>query len=116
MGIIYIFIGLAISIIIAILCTAAVTREKQKATEFIENHKKISIGMTKTQIISIMGDRYTRSCLKNNIEKLEWRYRHAGYTGRIAKGAYVHTGSLTRKISVKFKDNKAIEINCINMD
>ena len=89
---------------------------KQKEKKFIENHRKIQPGMSKAQVLSILGNQYTQSYLKNNVEKLEWRYRLPGYTGRIAKGTYMHTSALTRRISVKFKDNRVIEVNSLNMD
>lgn len=94
----------------------SISKQKEKENKFIENHKKILPGMTKVQVLSILGNQYTQSYLKNDVEKLEWRYRLPGYTGRIAKGAYVHTSALTRRISVKFKDNRVIEVNSLNMD
>ena len=89
---------------------------KEETEKFIENHKKIKPGMSKLQVVNILGNNYTQSHLKSGVEKLEWRLRQAGYSGRVAKGAYVHTSSLTRRISVKFKDNLVIEVNCLNMD
>ena len=95
---------------------SAAKKEQEASRAFIENHKKIHPGMTKVQVINILGSNYTQSYLKSGIEKLEWRHRQVGYSGRIAKGAYVHTSSLTRRISVKFKDNVVVEVNCLNMD
>lgn len=103
-----IFLGVAIFIPLLF----AQKNEKQ----FQENHKKIYLGMSKDEVIDILGEQYTQSYLKNNIEKLEWRYRHQGYTGRVAEGAYVHSSGFTRRISVKFKDGIVIEVNSLNMD
>ena len=104
------------SILLVSLLFLWVSKQKEKENRFIENHKKILPGMTKAQVLSILGNQYTQSYLKNNVEKLEWRYRMPGYTGRIAKDAYVHTSAFTRRISVKFKDNRVIEVNSLNMD
>lgn len=111
-----IFIGLIIGGIFAFIIIKASLEERKNALRFIENHKKIKCGMNKSQVVNILGNTYTQSYLKNGIEKLEWRYRHAGYTGRVAKGYYVHSGQLTRKISVKFKDDIVIEVKSLNMD
>ena len=104
------------SLLLVSLMLFSVSKQKEKEKKFIENHRKIQPGMSKAQVLGILGNQYTQSYLKNNIEKLEWRYRLPGYTGRIAKGAYMHTSALTRRISVKFKDNRVIEVNSLNMD
>jgi hypothetical protein len=112
----YIFIGLIVGVVLVLPIIALSSHEREKEVDFIENHKKIYPGMPKTQVLNLMGPNYTQSILKSGIEKLEWRYRHAGYTGRVAKGSYVHVSSLTRKISVKFKDGVVVEVNALNMD
>ena len=90
--------------------------EKKKEEEFCEKYREICVGMLKNQVIFILGDNYTVSYLKNDIEKLEWRYRHMGFTGRVTEGVYAHSGSFTRRVSVKIKDNRVVEVNSINMD
>ena len=110
------FIGIAIVILLFIPIGLSIIKEKEREQAFTENHKKIKPGMEKKQVIHILGNQYTQSYLKGNIEKLEWRYRKPGYTGRVVKGAYVHASSMTRRISVKFKDNLVIEVHSLNMD
>lgn len=78
---------------------------KKEEEEFIENHREIRPGMSKYEVLSILGDQYTQSFLKNGVEKLEWRFRSRSYSGTI-----------TRRISVKFKDGEVIEVNSLNMD
>ena len=111
----YIFFIVLIVVLFAIILIKFFN-EKEKEKNFIENHKQIQPGMSKMTVISILGDSYTQSYLKNGVEKLEWRYRRNGTSGRVAKGMYVHQSSYTRRISVKFKEGKAIEINSLNMD
>lgn len=108
--------GLVIGVIVSLPILCLVFARKAKEQEFVENHRRIRPGMEKSQVIYILGDNYTQSYLKNNIEKLEWRFRNPGYTGRVAKGAYIHTGSVTRKISVKIQNNRVIEVHSLNMD
>ncbi len=111
-----VLLGALLGILISMPAIFVALLQKKKEDEFIQNHRKIHVGMTRMQVIDILGDNFTQSCLKNDVEKLEWRYRRNGYTGRIARGAYIHTSSLTRRISVKFKEGKVIEVNSINMD
>lgn len=111
-----IFWGVLFGLLMAVPIIYLIFSVRRQETKFIENHKKIFPGMSKTQVIDILGTQYTQSFLKNNVEKLEWRFRRSGYSSRIAKGAYVHTGSLARKISVKFKNEIVIEVNSLNMD
>ena len=111
-----IMIGLIIGIIVSLPILLLVFARKAKEQEFIENHRRIHPGMEKSQVICILGDNYTQSYLKNDIEKLEWRFRNPGYTSRVAKGVYVHSGSVTRRISVKFKNNRVIEVHSLNME
>lgn len=111
----YIFFIILIVVVFAIIFIKSFL-EKGKENSFIENHKQIQPGMSKMTVIGILGNSYTQSYLKNGVEKLEWRYRRNGTSARVGKGVYVHSASYTRRISVKFKDGKVIEINSLNMD
>lgn len=110
-----IILGFALFALLVYLSSES-EKERKREVDFIHNHKLIHQGMSKKEVIDLLGRNYTKSVLKSGIEKLEWRYRHNGYTGRVAKGAYVHSGAITRRISVKFVDGKCIEINCLNME
>ena len=103
-------------IILCLPIVASAVSRRRKELEFIEKHRKIRLGMSKFEVIGLLGKQYTQSYLKNDVEKLEWRYRHNGYIGRVARGTYLHTSSYTRRISVKFKGNIVIEVNSVNMD
>ena len=111
-----IVISSIIGILLGIVVCIPVFLNKNKEDEFCKKHREVYIGMYKEDVIDLMGENYTISYLKNNIEKLEWRYRHSGYTGRVAKGVYAHSSSFTRKISVFIQDGKVVEVKSLNMD
>ncbi len=111
-----IVISCIIGILLGIVVFIPIFLAKKKEDEFCEKHREIRPGMLKNEVVYLLGDQYTISYLKNGVEKLEWRYRHSGYTGRVARGVYAHSSSFTRKISVKFKNDRVIEVNSLNMD
>ena len=108
--------GLFLGILVGLPVALFVISRKTEEDEFVANHRKIRPGMTKISVVSILGNNYTQSYLKDGTEKLEWRFRNAGYTGRVAKGLYMHTGSLTRRISVYVKGGRVVEVKSLNMD
>lgn len=89
---------------------------RSKESDFIENYKKINYGMSKEDVIELLGDGYTKSLLKGGVEKLEWRIDKSGATVRVASGVYMHSRGKVRKVTVKFQDNKVIELNALNME
>lgn len=91
-------------------------KEKKAETDFVYAARSVRAGMSKQDVIFILGSDYSYSLLKNGIEKLEWRYRKKGHSYRVAKGVRAHQSGYTRRISVKFKDGVVIEINSLNMD
>lgn len=109
-------ISLGFALLLCIPICIPIILAKKREDEFCEKHRKIRPGMSKDDVIDIFGENYTISYLKNGVEKLEWRLRHSGYSGRVAKGVYTHSSSFTRKISVKIKDDQVIEVNSLNMD
>lgn len=108
----YVVFGFAL-IVFAIYVTA---KQKQAEMDFIDAARSVRAGMSKQDVISILGSDYSYSLLKNGIEKLEWRYRKNGHSYRVAKGVRTHQSGYTRRISVKFKDGIVVEINSLNMD
>ena len=113
---IVVLISLVIGIVIVLPFVFLIISASKNEKKFIENSKKIYPGMSKEDVVEILGDRYSQSYLKNDIEKLEWKWRHGGYSSRVAKGVYVHSGSFTRKVSVSFQNGKVMEVNSLNMD
>lgn len=84
--------------------------------DFVDSARMIRKGMTKSEVVAILGSDYSYSCLKNGVEKYEWRYRKKGYSYRVAKGVSMRQSGYTRRISVKFKDGVVIETSSLNMD
>lgn len=84
--------------------------EKKKSKKFIKNARTVVPGMMKEKLIYLLGDNYTHSCLKNDIEELEWFCGYIGYLGKIFKSIYMHINPLARRISVKIKDGCVIEV------
>ena len=89
---------------------------KCKEEEFIENHRIISRGMNEREVITILGDGYTKSYLKNGIDVYKWYYRKNGISFRIAWRVYEHESSYVRSICVHFKDGYVVEVIANNMD
>ena len=108
--------GIIASIALVVFCIYAKMKEKEAENNYVCAARTIRAGMTKDDVISILGNDYTYSLLKNGIEKYEWRYRKNGYSYRVAKGVSMRQSGYTRRISVKFKDGIVIEINSLNMD
>ena len=106
---------LLVCVLLAIVCVGLIIFSAYKREEFTKNYKQIDYGMSKEEVIQILGEKYTKSLLKGGIEKLEWRMDTLGASFRIAKGTYVHSHGQVRKVSVKFKDDKVIEVNAVNM-
>jgi hypothetical protein len=112
----WVWFGVIVSIALLGYCIYAKIKEQEAESNYIDSARKIRAGMTKDDVISILGNDYTYSLLKNGIEKYEWRYRKNGYSYRVAKGVSMRQSGYTRRISVKFKDGIVVEINSLNMD
>ena len=70
--------------------------------------------MTKENVISILGNSYTTSYLQDGVENLVWQLRK--YNRIRIDDRWVEQLAYTRKISVSFKNNIAIEVRSFNMD
>ena len=107
---------LLVCVLLAIVCVGLIVFSAYKKEQFTQNYKQIDYGMSKEEVIQILGEKYTKSLLKGGIEKLEWRMDTLGSSFRVAKGMYVHSNGKVRKVSIKFKDDKVIEVNAVNME
>ena len=112
----WLWFGIIASIALVGYCIYVKAKEKEAENNYVDSARTIRAGMTKAEVIGILGSDYTYSLLKNGIEKYEWRYRKNGYSYRVAKGVSMRQSGYTRRISVKFKDGIVIEINSLNMD
>lgn len=110
------WIYVVLGIIVVAFCVCISAQNKKAENEFISAARRIRAGMSLNDVLSIMGNDYTYSALKNGVEKYEWRLRKNGYSYRVAKGVSMRQSGYTRRISVKFKDGVVIETSAINMD
>ena len=77
----------------------------------LKRYKDISLGMSKEEVLSILGNKYTRSLLANG-EKYEWRI--CGQATHIPfNGTSYYTG--VRKIAICFINNKVSEVKVYNV-
>ena len=90
------------------------SESKKERWDFINRSKQIRPGMSKSEVIGIMGTKYSHSYLQNNIEKLEWSKRKSG-GGVIFKGVFTHDMPISHSICVVFQNDIAIEVHTNNM-
>lgn len=73
--------------LIMLLSIAIADRKRREAFEQLLRSERITIGMAENMMLSIMGGNYTRSLLKDNVTKYEWRIS-ASILGYHNKGLY----------------------------
>lgn len=95
-----------------VVCVSLIA--KRKKGEFAKNAKSIRLGMFKSDVITIMGDSYSRSYLRDGLEKLEWCYREDG-SGVMVNGVFIVTEGVVARVSVIFQNYKVIEVNLDNV-
>jgi hypothetical protein len=87
---------------------------KKERWAFINRSKQIRPGMSRSEVIGIMGTKYSHSYLQNNIEKLEWSKKKSA-AGVIFKGVFTHDMPISHSICVVFQNDIAIEVHTNNM-
>ena len=97
-----IFVGLAVLVIVLSLA------EKKQEDDFEKNANSIQIGMTYTQVESMMGGCEKISRYKDGSYRCVWTYKKRGYSYRVAKGIYSHSRGYTLKLTVKFDANNSV--------
>lgn len=112
----FLWIGIIFSVGIIIFCIYGSIKNRRMEEDFIYSARRIRAGMSKDDVLDIMGHDYTYSALKGGVEKYEWRLRKNGYSYRVSKGVSVRQSGYTRRIAVKFKDGVVIETSSLNMD
>lgn len=112
----FIYFGWAAMFALAVIAIVISVKQKRIENDFVDSARSIRKGMTKSEVVAILGSDYSYSCLKNGVEKYEWRYRKNGYSYRVAKGVSMRQSGYTRRISVKFKDGVVLETSSLNMD
>lgn len=85
----------------------------------ISNYDLINIGMSKSEAINLLGGGYSISILKNGEEKYTWKIRVGSTTHsyRWFKGYSTrdYTGSVTKRVTLVFKNNSVIEKTAANL-
>ena len=92
-----------------------ITVELKQKNKFVDNSEKIRPGMSKEEVIGLMGDKCSHSYLQDNVEKFEWCYREGGGGVQI-NNVYTFSESKTRRVIVYLQNDRVIEVHCQNMD
>jgi hypothetical protein len=93
---------LVIGLIVFIIVSKRLRKAKDKQQDWCERCKRIRPGMTKSQVTQILGSDYTPSYLQNGIEIMEYSW-------------YIYLRAI-RKISIKIKNDRVIEVNSTNLN
>ena len=113
-------IVVSILVFFVLLCVWAIKRARriqllalEYEMRFIEAARRIRPDMTKSEVINILGNRYTLSYLQDGVENLVWQYRK--YNRVCIDDVWINQLAYTRKISVSFKNDIAIEVRSFDM-
>lgn len=91
----------------------AVKRSKQRL-EQLQRYWEVEIGMSERKMLSIMGEGYNRSLLKNNRVKYEWRINASSY-GSSYKGFSTRSYSGVKKVTIYVKNGLVEEVKPYNV-
>ena len=83
--------------------------------EKLRKYQKVSIGMSETEMLAIMGGGYNKSLLKNNRSKYEWRI-NATSSGYSSHGFSTRSYSGVHKVTIMVKDGLVEEVRPYNVD
>lgn len=98
-----------ITILVILLIFSIFTKGKKAKWNLMDRAKQICTGMSKSEVINIMGKKYSLSYLQNDIEKLEWRYCEGG-GGVKMSGVFAFNVGETKSIFVVFQHDIVIEV------
>lgn len=85
-----------------------------KRVEKLRRYWDVQIGMLEHQMLDIMGGGYSRSLLKNNRTKYEWRINGSSY-GSSYKGMSVRTYTGVKKVTIYTRDGYVEEVKPYNV-
>ena len=77
-------------------------------------YEQITLGMPEKEMLGIMGSGYSRSLLKNNRTKYEWRYSNGSSYGTYGHGMSMRTYSGVIKVIIYCKDGVVEEVRPYN--
>ena len=104
-----------IAIIGIIVLFAYFFYQNHSVKNFIENAKKISFGMTKEEVFSLLNNQEPREITRNQskeTERYRWSIGQNTYSRTYVKGTSFGSSNHGRRhVTVVFKDNKVIEVD-----
>lgn len=106
---------IGIFIIGAILMMVAIGIGKARQTSQRDKVESITLGMPEDEMLSIMGNDYNRSLLKNNRVKYEWRYSNGSSTGYYNRGYSARQYHGVRKVTIYCKNGVVEEVKPYNV-
>lgn len=109
-----ILIFLIMVLIIAIFALLFYDESENEKIEQLQKYWNVKIGMTENKMLSIMGGGYSRSLLKNNRTKYEWRINASSY-GTFYKGFSTRTYTGVRKVAIYTRNGYVEEIRPYNV-
>lgn len=116
----WVLIPILITVVIVLFMVWAIKRARriqllalEYEMNFIERARQIRPDMTKEEVINILGNQYTLSYLQDGVENLVWQYRK--YNRVCIDDVWINQLAYTRKISVSFKNDIAIEVRSFDM-
>ena len=82
--------------------------------EQLRRYDKVTLGMSESEMLKIMGKGYNRSLLKNNRVKYEWRINATSRSTRY-KGMSITSHSGVHKVDIYVKDGVVEEVRPYNV-
>ena len=104
---IWIIIALLFGIIFLLFLMILVSASKRLRQ--LQRYWDVEIGMTEEEMLDIMGNGYSRSLLKNNRVKYEWRINATSY-GSSYQGFSTRSYSGVKKVTIYIKDEVVEEV------
>ena len=104
----WLFLFAIVGALVIVLVVDVMSREvmKKKLSYFLDNYRKISLGMTKQQIVELLGNKYTQSATLD-VETLSWT---CDTNTAIQRELYSKTEA-KKVIIVEFANNQVVSYN-----
>ena len=110
-----VMVGVIIALVLIILgSTVIAIYIHNSRIDQLESYWDIEIGMSEDEMLSIMGEGYNRSLLKNNRVKYEWRIEATSY-GSSYKGMSARSYSGVKKVTIYIKNGYVEEVKPYNV-
>ena len=112
MGLMFLIVGG--SILLGILIALPIMNASRKRLGQLRRYWYVEINMSEEEMLEIMGKGYSRSFLKNNRVKYEWRI-NATSVGSSYKGTSFRSYSGVKKVTIYTKDGFVEEVRPYNV-